>query len=70
MAQTFAKLENMLPERVSRPGDTRYAEAVAIWNGAIARRPAAVAHCNNAEDVQRAIVFAREQSIELSVRGG
>lgn len=67
---SFEQLERMLPKGVSRSGDARYAEAVAIWNGAIARRPAAVAHCNNAEDVQRALLFAREHHIELSVRGG
>lgn len=44
---SFVNLENALPGRVSRAGDARYEEAVAIWNGAITRKPSAVAHCRD-----------------------
>jgi FAD/FMN-containing dehydrogenase len=67
---SFEKLEAALPGKVSRAGDARYAEAVAIWNGAIARRPRLVAHCENAEDVRRVLGLAVEHNVEVSVRGG
>lgn len=70
MGQRFAQLETALPGRVSYAGDPRYTEAVAIWNGAIARKPAVVAHCRDAEDVRRVLGFVREHQLELSVRGG
>jgi FAD/FMN-containing dehydrogenase len=67
---SFEALEYALPGRVSTAGDLRYGEAVAIWNGAIARKPAVVAHCQDAEDVRRVLGFAREHGVEVSVRGG
>lgn len=63
-------LQRVLPDQISLPGAAEYERATSIWNGAIEHRPAAVAHCRNAEDVSRAIRHARELSIELSVRGG
>ena len=46
----------------SRPGAT--------WNGAIDRRPALIARCAGADDVQRALGFARERDCRSTVRGG
>jgi FAD binding domain/Berberine and berberine like len=47
-----------------------YEEARAIWNGAIDRRPAAIACCLGASDVLAAIRHARERGETVSVRGG
>ena len=55
---------------VSEPGDSAYDQAVTIWNGAITRRPAAVASCANGTDVAAALAFAQERRLEVSVRGG
>jgi hypothetical protein len=63
-------LQRALPGFVSLPGTDAYQHAVSIWNGAITRRPAAVAHCRSAEDVSRAVSYAVAHGIELSVRGG
>ena len=53
-----------------RPGEEGYDEARRIWNGAIDRRPALIARCAGADDVQAALRFAREHDLPVSVRGG
>src|SRR3954464_345981 len=52
------------------PNDSQYAGARAIWNGAIARRPAQIARCRDAHDVAAALRMARERDLEIAVRGG
>ncbi len=41
-----------------------------VWNAMFDRRPALVARCQTEADVVRAVQFAREHSLLLSVRGG
>jgi len=53
-----------------RPGEEGYDEARQVWNGAIDRRPALIARCVGADDVARAVRFARERDLPVSVRGG
>jgi hypothetical protein len=67
---TLTELRKSFGGEVSLPGSTSYDEAVRIWNGAIARRPAVVASCTTAEDVAAALEVARREGLELSVRGG
>jgi len=55
---------------VLRPGEEGYAEARRVWNGAVDRRPALIARCAGADDVQAAIRFARERDLPVAVRGG
>ena len=52
------------------PTDEGYATARSVWNGAIDRRPAAIARCETADHVVQALRFAREAGLEVSVRGG
>ena len=47
-----------------------YESARHVWNGNIDRRPALVARCAGVADVQKAVMFARAHSLQLSVRGG
>jgi FAD/FMN-containing dehydrogenase len=68
--RTLQRLEGQLPGRVSRPGDNRYIAATALWAKPIGRLPRAVVHCRTAQDVQLAIVSARDSDLSLSVRGG
>jgi FAD/FMN-containing dehydrogenase len=56
--------------RLHRPADDCYEEVRAIWNGAIRHRPALIARCTGAADVLAALRFARDQGLEISVRGG
>jgi FAD/FMN-containing dehydrogenase len=55
---------------VAGPGSAGYDEAVAIWNGAIDRRPAVVVRCASSADAAAALSFARDRGLEVSVRGG
>ncbi len=64
------ELQTGLNGTVSRPGEAAYDEAVNIWNAAISRRPAVVASCTTSADVAAALAFARQQGLEVSVRGG
>ena len=66
----FAELRARFRGALLRPGEEGYDEARRIWNGAIDRRPALIARCAGADDVARAVRFARERELPLSVRGG
>ncbi len=64
-----ARLEDRLTMATSRPGTAGYAAATRIWS-MTDRKPALIAHCANAGDVQHAVRLAREADVPLSVRGG
>ena len=53
-----------------RPGEEGYDESRRVWNGGIDRRPCLIARCAGSDDVARAVRFARENGLPLSVRGG
>ena len=56
--------------RLIRPGDDAYDEARKLWNGMFDRRPGLVARCAGTTDVMSAVKFARENRLQLAVRGG
>jgi FAD/FMN-containing dehydrogenase len=64
------RLRDALRGPVIVPGDEGYDAARAIWNGAIDRRPAAVARCTGVADVVAAVRFARERDLLVAVRSG
>ena len=55
---------------VALPGHEFYDKGCRVWNGAVRRRPAIVAFCKQAEDVQAAVRAARRHGLPPSVRGG
>jgi FAD/FMN-containing dehydrogenase len=55
---------------VLRMGDAAYDEARKIWNATVDRRPALIAKCTSAADVQAGVEFAVKHRMLLSVRGG
>ena len=62
-------LKSKVNGRVVLPDDPSYDEIRKIWNAMIDRRPAVIVQCKEADDVTRAIAFARENRIEISIRG-
>jgi hypothetical protein len=67
------ELENHLHVRTGRqqwvlPADAGYDRARAVFNGAIARFPAAVAYCKGEEEVAQALDVARDIGLAVTVR--
>jgi FAD/FMN-containing dehydrogenase len=52
------------------PADEGYADARAVWNRMIDRRPALIARCATVDDVVTAVRVGREHDLLISVKGG
>ena len=66
----FDDLRASLSGTVVTPEDPGYDEARRVWNADIDRRPDVIVYCATTEDVARAVSFARDSSLEMSVRSG
>jgi len=56
--------------KVVTPLDQEYSEARALWNVRFSRKPDVIVRCDRTEDVQAAVLFARDRDLQLSVKGG
>jgi FAD/FMN-containing dehydrogenase len=63
-------LRSRIRGRILTDGDGGYDEARTIWNAMIQRRPGAILQPAGIADIMRAVAFAGEQDVLLSVRGG
>jgi FAD/FMN-containing dehydrogenase len=63
-------LKNKVKGQIVLPDDPNYNEVREIWNAMIDRRPAVIVQCAEADDVLHAISYARENDLEISIRGG
>jgi FAD/FMN-containing dehydrogenase len=52
------------------PSDPRYEAARTVHNGLVDKRPALIARCRGTADVVDALALAREEGLDVSVRGG
>ncbi len=64
------RLRHALQGRLLLPTDADYEATRRIWNASIDRRPALIAQCADAADVQAALRFAQQHALEVAVRGG
>ncbi|MBW4519096.1 MAG: FAD-binding oxidoreductase [Scytolyngbya sp. HA4215-MV1] len=67
--ETIETLKTHVKGQVILPNDPSYNEVREIWNAMIDRRPAVIVQCAVADDVATVITFARENGLELSIRG-
>jgi FAD/FMN-containing dehydrogenase len=70
MVSAIRKFAATFRGKVILPDDARYEKARRVWNHAIDLRPAVIARCADAEDVVRAIEFARSHDLLIAVRSG
>jgi len=52
------------------PEDDGFAEATLLWNGMIKKRPAVVVRPASVQDVVQTVSFARDNGLQLSIKGG
>jgi hypothetical protein len=70
VSEDIRELAAMVSGEVIAPGEPGFDDRRRVWNAEIDRRPAVIARCASAADVAAAIGFARENELEISVRGG
>ncbi|HEV8088001.1 MAG TPA: oxidoreductase, partial [Actinomycetota bacterium] len=70
MGTTIEQLREQVHGQVIAPEDEGYDEARAVYNAMIDKRPAVVVRPANAGDVIAAVNHARENGLDLAVRGG
>jgi len=66
----MAKATLELRGQVIEPGDAEYEAARKVHNAMIDKSPRAIVRPQSAEDVAVAVNFARENSLDLAIRGG
>ena len=64
------KFKKSLTGELLRPSDVSYEQARKVFNGMIDKRPALIARCADVFDVVRAVDFARDNDLLVSVRAG
>lgn len=64
------KLKDKLEGSIILPRDAEYEEARTIYNAMIDKRPRIIIKCINKKDVVKAVNFARENKLEVSIRSG
>jgi FAD/FMN-containing dehydrogenase len=68
--EKIKNLKNKVKGEIVLPGDPNYNEVREIWNAMIDRQPAVIIQCAEADDVPHAISYARDNGLEISIRGG
>jgi len=69
-SEQLEDLDGRVQGRLLVAGDQGWNDAVAIWNGMVARLPALVLQPTSAHDVAAAVGFARDNGLLLSIKGG
>ena len=69
-SESLEQLRGAFSGSVIEPGEAGYDEARRVHNGLIDRRPALIARCQSTADIADAVRFARDEGLDVSVRGG
>ena len=69
-AKTLSELSDLVRGDVIVEGDADYEDARSVHNGMIDKRPAVVVRVMNTGDVMATVNYARDNRLELSIRGG
>jgi FAD/FMN-containing dehydrogenase len=69
-SEQLEDLDSRIEGRLLRPGEHGWNDAVAIWNGMVAKSPALVLQPISAYDVAAAVGFARDHGLLVSIKGG
>jgi FAD/FMN-containing dehydrogenase len=64
------QLTEAVSGEVAWPDDKGYDESRSLWNARFDRRPSVVIRCHNVRDVKAAVDVARDEQLQLSVKGG
>ena len=68
--QVIASFRSQLRGELIEPGDARYDETRKVYNAMIDRKPRLIALCADTADVTAALHFARQNHLQVSIRGG
>lgn len=63
-------LKSHLRGELVTPEDPAYEEARRVWNGLIDKRPGLIVRCMGVADVITTVNFARDNDLQITVRGG
>ncbi|MEN8202657.1 MAG: FAD-binding oxidoreductase [Bacteroidota bacterium] len=68
--ETVSGFSNLIVGNVILPGEKGYDESRAIWNGMFDKKPAIIVRCLNARDISQSVLFAKENQLQIAVKGG
>lgn len=66
----FETLASNISGQLILPEHSNYNEARKVFNAMIDKHPLAILECENEEDVVKGVSFARENKLEVTIRGG
>lgn len=70
MRSEITELSDNIAGEALTPASPRFEEARQVWNGTIVDEPAIIVRCKSVDDVVEAIGFARDNDLQVSIRGG
>ncbi|MDX1815055.1 MAG: FAD-dependent oxidoreductase, partial [Thermodesulfobacteriota bacterium] len=68
--EEITNLKDALRGDLITPEDSAYEEARRVWNGLIDKRPGLIVRCAGVADVIATVHFARDNDLQITVRGG
>ena len=70
MSDSIAVLRDQVKGEVLEFGQPGYDQARAIWNAMIDRNPVLIVRCRDGDDVAKAVSYAGQANLPISIRGG